>query len=253
MTRLSEKSWTDEQNLVLKDAATKLWKNKQELVDFLATTLPITVSGDQAYYHATQHLGLAFNTGRMTEEAIADSIQWLAEGNDSAETQKQVQTKYGIYMNLMYYNQRRFHLERGEYLVIPDTENPGKMLFQHTINMEEVMGKNALKGKVVMHHNTVTISTNKLNELTVVTRSEMGKIRDLNKISRALGLGYGIFTEHMNPGELQTKTAQSIATRLLKESGVSATAEAYFKSKPVKVVSAVPIGAGTSIKDVPTA
>ncbi len=220
-----QQDWTKEEDKLLLEQATKIWKNKQDLMSHLATILPNTVTPTQAIYHVVKHLNAQFTVG-MTEASRIEAIDWLSNGKDSQATQQHIQAKFGIWMTNQYYNFLRFHIKRGTYKLIKDPNDSTKMILEHRHVMFEHMG--SLVGKQVMHTRTTSVSVNVPKALLAVTVSEKSKIKDLDFLAQALDLPRGTFLDHLLPGELQTTSVDVIAKRIMVESGIADTASNYF-------------------------
>jgi len=239
--RMTQKSWTTEQNMILHGLAAnpEQYANRKAVLDAILENIP-TISASKALYHAITHEKIKFNIAAkaLHGDALAMATDMLTNGFDSAATQKQVKLQFGTYLPTRYYNRVRFTSRRGEYNIVKDPDNPGRFTMQQRVEirgeiktMDKVTSQTAqqqMARKVVTRPVTKDVSLAGASHLYLTTRANLYKIKQINFAAESLGLDFGAIMSQVKEDDLSRYTPQKILQDIFASNGLDVNAMSVF-------------------------
>ena len=229
MKKRREEDWKKSEDKILQGLVSRGYTNKKHLMETLELELP-KVTATQALYHAVNHLNIKFKIHtQMTDEAMVKIVEMCEVGYDSKEIMQFIQTKYSITRSKSYYHKVRFFTRRGEYQPVKVkkgsayTIQRNLMIQIHALQNGQTFkeAETALRGKLAAFTSTLSHETQDLGGVSIVSRRRLSKITTLNKVSEALGLGFGALIKHVRPGDMETMTDTSILKHIFEDIGLN--------------------------------
>ena len=234
--RLRENAWTKTQNSALESMALTPWADKTALLHAVIKQFP-KVSPSLVLYHAVKHQALTFEyVNKMSKVSTLAAEALYNKGYDTRTIQATMQKDFGKYPSLGALNMIHFRLRRGSYVI--KKNKAGKPILQHISQMITTMAKSGgisqklatkrIINKIVMHHNSLSVTNNSPKSLLLTNANIQNKIKDINLATTMLGLDFGQLLPYINMRDLETLSSQTILTKLFTKAGLNINAAKLF-------------------------
>jgi len=238
MPKMTKDSWTKSQDQILNELSKQTYGSRSEILEQISMKMP-KINPNTALYHALKHTQLKFKMvpRKLEGAALTEAMDLLRTGLDSTAVQNQIHLTHGIYLPTRYYNALRFKSRRGEYTILKDKS--GKSYLEHreaaaiqlkyAEGIDQDVARSRLKGKVVSHPTTISVSSNELKDLYTTDRKDLYKITIINMITESLGLEYGSMLNKISNDDLRTKSVQHLLSGLFSDSTITYSGHVVFK------------------------